>query len=149
MTTTTYKRSIHIDAPVETVFDHVEDPRNFYAALAALSPEDPPKLTDVDTKPEGVGSTYQWTFHLWSLLYIGGTMTREEYVPNERIVDHSSTGPVWTFAFEPDPDGTTLSLAMELSTRVPLLDKLEAAVLSKGDQDLDAILDSFKKAIET
>ena len=76
-------------------------------------------------------------------------MTREEYVPNERIVDHSSTGPVWTFAFEPDPDGTTLSLAMELSTRVPLLDKLEAAVLSKGDQDLDAILDSFKKAIET
>jgi hypothetical protein len=75
-------------------------------------------------------------------------MTREEYVPNERIVDHSSTGPVWTFTFEPDPDGSTLSLAMELSTKVPLLDKLEAAIFSKGDQDLDAILGSFKKAIE-
>jgi hypothetical protein len=74
-------------------------------------------------------------------------MTREEYVSNERIVDHSSTGPVWTFTFEPDPNGTTLSLAMELSTRVPLLDKLEAAVFSNGDEDLDAILDSFKKAI--
>jgi hypothetical protein len=75
-------------------------------------------------------------------------MTREEYVSKERIVDHSSTGPVWTFTFEPDAGGTTLSLAMELSTRVPLLDKLEAAVFSNGDEDLDAILDSFKKAIE-
>jgi hypothetical protein len=37
---------------------------------------------------------------------------------------------------------------MELSTKVPLLDKLEAAIFSKGDQDLDAILGSFKKAIE-
>jgi hypothetical protein len=67
MSTTTHTRSIHIDAPVETVFEHVQDPKNFYAAMAATSPQDPPKLLDVDVKPEGVGSTYQWTFHLWSL----------------------------------------------------------------------------------
>jgi len=36
-------------------------------------------------------------------------MTREEYLPNERIVDHSNTGGVWTFTFEPDEAGTTLS----------------------------------------
>jgi uncharacterized protein YndB with AHSA1/START domain len=149
MSTTTHTRSIHIDAPVEKVFEHVQDPKNFYAAMAATSPQDPPKLLDVDVKPEGVGSTYQWTFHLWSLLYVGGTMTREEYVPNERIVDHSSTGPVWTFTVTPDATGTTLSLACELSSKVPLLDKLEDAVFWNGDRDLDAWLENFKKAIET
>ena len=149
MSTTTHTRSIHIDAPVETVFEHVEDPKNFYAAMAATSPQDPPRLLDVDVKPEGVGSTYQWTFHLWSLLYVGGTMTREEYVPNERIVDHSSTGPVWTFTFTPDATGTTLSLACDVSSKVPLLDKLEDAVFWNGDRDLDAWLENFKKAIET
>ncbi len=93
MSTTTHTRSIHIDAPVERVFEHVQDPENFYAAMAATSPQDPPKLLDVDVKPEGVGSTYQWTFHLWSLLYVGGTMTREEYVPNEQSADSRPLGP--------------------------------------------------------
>jgi hypothetical protein len=76
-------------------------------------------------------------------------MTREVYVPNERIVDHSSTGPVWTFTFKPDATGTTLSLACGVSSKVPLLDKLEDAVFWNGDRDLDAWLENFKKAIET
>ena len=50
MSTTTHTRSIHIDAPVEKVFEHVEDPKNFYAAMAATSPQDPPRLLDVDLK---------------------------------------------------------------------------------------------------
>ena len=41
-------------------------------------------------------------------------MTREEYVPNERFVDHANTGGVWTFTFEPDETGTTLSVAFRL-----------------------------------
>ena len=149
MTITTRKRSIHIDAPVEKVFAHVEEPAHYYEAMAATSPKDPPRLTDVDMKPGGVGSTYRWIGHLWWLLYVGGTTTREEYVPNERIVDHSSTGPVFTFTVEPDASGTTLSLAVGLSTKVPLLDKLEDAVFWNGDQDLDAMLNTLKKAIET
>jgi hypothetical protein len=40
-------------------------------------------------------------------------------------------------------------MAVELSTKVPFLDKLEAAVFTNGDQDFDAMLDAFKKAIET
>jgi hypothetical protein len=149
MTTTTHKRSIHIDAPVEKVFEHVKDPRHFYEAFASMSPQDPPRITDITMTPEGVGSTYEWTSHLWSLLYIGGTMTREDYVPNERIVDHSSTGVDWTFTFEPDQAGTRLSLASDVSSRVPLADKIIDAVAWNGDRDLDAILGSLKKAIET
>ena len=149
MTTTTHKRSIHIDAPVGRVFSHVEDPRHFYEAFAVKSEKYPPKIIDVDMRPEGVGSTYQWIGHLWSRFYMRGTTTREEYVANERIVDHSSAGPVFTLTFEPDATGTTLSLAVALSTRVPLLDKLEDAIVYRGDQELDAMLRRFKTAIET
>ena len=74
---------------------------------------------------------------------------REECIPNDRIVDRSSTGPVWTFTFEPDPTGTTLSLAMEYSTRVPLMDKAVDRVSWNGDRDLDTILANYKKEIET
>lgn len=153
MTTTTHKRSLHIDAPVKKVFDHVKDPRHFYAAF----PGDGETLSDVALTPEGVGSTYSWksswfAFHIDGGRFSGsfeGVMTREEYIPKERIVDHSSTGPVWTWTFEPDPTGVTLTLAFEYSTKVPLMDKVVDRIGWKGDRDLDTILANLKKAIET
>ncbi|HZE16303.1 MAG TPA: SRPBCC family protein [Mycobacterium sp.] len=145
MTTTTHKRIVHIDAPVETVFDYVKDPRHFYEAMSSSMRA---SLTDVTLTPEGVGSTYVWQSSML-FLHIHGVMTREEYIPNERIVDQSSTGPVWTWTFEPDPAGTTLSLAFEWSTKVPLMDKVVDLFAWNGDRDLDTILANMKKRIET
>ena len=147
MTTTTHKRSVHIDAPVEKVFDHVKDPRHFYNAMAAAEP-DRDSWTDIKMTPEGVGSTYGWTGSMLGF-HVKGVMTREECLPNDRIVDHSSTGPVWTWTFEPDPTGTRLTLAFEYSTKVPLMDKVIDRVGWKGDRDLDKMLTHIKKAIET
>lgn len=144
MTTTTHKRSVHIDAPVETVFDYVEDPHHFYDAFPG---DDGTTLTDVTLTPEGVVSTYKWKGKMF-VFHIEGVMTREDYIPNERIVDHSSTGPVWTFTFEPDPIGTKLSLAFEWSSKVPLADKVIDRVAWSGDRDLDTMLTNMKKAIE-
>lgn len=56
---------------------------------------------------------------------------------------------MWTFTFEPDPTGTTLSLAFEYSTKVPLLDKVVDAVSWNGDRDLDRVLSAMKAAIES
>ena len=147
MTTTTHKRSVHIDAPVEMVFDYVKDPRHVFNAMPG-SVHASNAITDVTLTPEGVGSTYTWKGGMFGL-HIHGVMTREEYIPNERIVDHSSTGPVWTFTFEPDPTGTTLSLAFEWSTKVPLMDKAVDRVLWNGDRDIDTILATLKREIET
>ncbi len=145
MTTTTHKRTVHIDAPMETVFGYVKDPRHFYEAMSEGGSA---SLTDVTLTPEGVGSTYAWKSSML-LLHIHGVMTREEYILNERIVDRSSTGPVWTWTFEPDPAGTTLSLAFEWSTKVPLMDKVVDLFAWNGDRDLDTILMNMKKKIET
>ncbi len=145
MTTTTHKRSVHIDAAVEKVFDYVKDPRHFYDATPERWRD---ALTDVTLTPEGVVSTYAWKGTMLHL-HVHGVMTREEHILNERIVDRSSTGPVWTWTFEPDPTGTTLSLAFEYSTRVPLMDKAVDLAAWNGDRDLDTILTNLKKAIET
>ena len=145
MTTTTHKRTVHIDAPVERVFEYVKDPRHFYEAMSKGGRD---SLTEVTLTPEGVVSTYAWKGTMLRL-HIHGVMTREEYIPNERIVDRSSTGPVWTWTFGPDPAGTTLSLAFEWSTKVPLMDKVVDLFAWNGDRDLDTILAHLKKAIET
>ena len=95
----------------------------------------------------GKGSTWQWQSHLLFLPF-HGTMTREDYVPHERIVDRSSTGVLWTFTLEPDDAGTTLTMEVEVSSSVPFLDKIEDKVFWKGDQDLDTWLGRYKEAIE-
>ncbi|HYN28778.1 MAG TPA: SRPBCC family protein [Dermatophilaceae bacterium] len=147
MTTITHQRSTHIDAPVETVFDYVEDPHHFFAAMAPMTGASS-HFTNVTVTPEGVGSTYEWSDRMF-LFPIHGVTTREEYVPNERIVDHSSTGPTWTFTFEPDPTGTTLTLAYEYSLKVPLVGKAVDALAWNGDRDIDAMLAYYKREIET
>ncbi len=146
MTTTTHKRSVHIDAPVERVFDYMKDPQHFWDSFPG-SARGNSTMTDVSLTPEGVGSTYAWRGKMF-IFRIDGVMTREEYIPNERIVDRSSTGPVWTFLFEPDPSGTTLTVGFEYSTKVPLMDKAVDHLSWHGDSDLDKMLAHLKQSIE-
>ncbi len=145
MTSTTHTRSIHIDAPVEKVFDYVKDPHNQWDAYEMT---DKATIAEKEIAPDaGEGSTWRWQSHV---LFIPthGTMTRESYVPNERIVDHSTTGVRWTYGFEPDEAGTTLTMQVEVSSKVPFVDKIEDRIAWNGDHDLEAWLGNFKKALE-
>ena len=145
MTSTTHTRSIHIDAPVEKVFDHVKDPQNQWQAYELAGKN---TIAEKDVAPEaGQGSTWTWQGH-FLFIPIHGTMTREEYVPNKRIVDHSTTGVLWTYTFEPDDSGTTLTMEVEVTSKVPFLDKVEDKFAWHGDDDLDTWLGNFKRAIE-
>lgn len=146
MTTTAHKRSVHVDAPADKVFDYVKDPRHFWSAF--YGGERPRSVvTDVNLTPEGVGSTYAWTGSLLAF-HFSGVSTREEYVVNKRIVDRSSTGPVWTVMLEPDPTGTNLSMAVEYSTKIPLMDKVIDYVTWRGDRDLDKALALIRRELE-
>lgn len=145
MTITTHKRSIRIDAPVERVFDYVKDPHNQFAAY--YQEKKPTIAEEAMTADSGEGSTWKWKGQAL-FLHLHGTNTRVEFVPNVRIVDRSSTGAESTFTFEPDRTGTTLSIAIEISSKVPYLDKLEDAVIWSGDRDLDTWLANLKEAIE-
>ena len=155
MSTTTHTRSIHVDAPVAKVFDHVKDPHSFYEVMrefpgSRLTGHVKAELTDVTMKPDGgLGSTWSFKGALF-VFHFDATFTREEYVPNERIVDHNpEADTTWTFTVAPDETGTTLGMAFAFSSRVPLLDKVEDRIYWDGDGDLDTMLGLFKKAIET
>ncbi len=146
MTTTMHRRSMHIDAPVDKVFDYVKDPHHYFDAF----PEEfrgHTVMTEVKTTPEGVGSTAKMMGRVFLLFHMEWTLTREEYLPNERIVDRAWLGRMIS-TFEPDETGTTLSLAFEWSTTLPLVGEVIDRVSWNGDHDLDVMLGNLKKSIE-
>lgn len=106
---------VHVDAPVERVFDHIKDPANFVAADPA-----PVELSQLSITPEGVGSTWPTSWRAFGRKF-QGSWTRTEYVLNERIVDEVSTGATWAFTTTPDPAGTTLGLAFAFTTKWTLM----------------------------
>lgn len=145
MTTTTHKRSVHIDAPVEKVFEYVKEPEHFYAAFPGQAA--PAEIEVTRSEGAGVGTRSEWRGSMLGF-HVHGVMTREEFVPNQRIVDRSSTGPLWTLTVEPDQTGTTLALEFDYTSKVPLMDKVVDRVSWKGDRDLDAMLGTIKDGIE-
>lgn len=137
------QRSIHIDAPVEKVFNHVKEPANFVAA----DPE-PVELSNVSVTPEGVGSTWETSWRAFGR-QLHGVWTRQQYVPYELIVDQVSTSATWTFTTTPDSDGTTtLSLAFGFTTKWPLASKIITWVLPTQDRQLDRMLANYRKEIQ-
>ena len=152
MTTITklHERTVHIDAPVEKVFDYLKDPHHF---LAAFPEKDRAHsaIAEVHETPEGVVSTYSAMGRMLMLFHVEWTFTREEYVPNERIVDRASPGGIWTLTFEPDDGGTKLSLAFGWTGavgKVPWIGEMVDRASWDGDKDLDEMLDNVKKAVE-
>ena len=137
------RRSTHVDAPVKRVFDHVKEPANFVAADPA-----PVELSNLLLTPDGVGSTWETSWRAFGR-QLHGVWHRQEYVPNERIVDRVSTGATWTFLTTPDPrGGTTLSLAFEFTTKWPLANKIIRWALASQDRQIDRMLANYKQRIE-
>ena len=148
MTTKLHERSIHIDAPVEVVFEYIKDPHHFFSAFDEEWRRHM-ALAEVTTTPEGVGSTFRMMGRMFLLFHMEWVLTREEYIPNERIVDRANTGGVFTYTVAPtDPTGTTLSLAFGWSSPVPFVAEALDRVSWNGDRDLDLMLANVKEAVE-
>ncbi len=99
------RRSIHIEAPVDKVFDFMKDPRNTPEGFA-----DAFAIKDVKLTEDGVGSYYSWASKTPVLRYEGFDVYTE-FIPNQRITDRSSSGLPgdWTFSFEPEGSGMRLT----------------------------------------
>ena len=116
------KRSIHIEAPVEKVFDFFKDPRNMQGIVAS-----PFAHKDVKVTEEGVGTYYSRASKTPGLRYEGFDVITE-FIPNQRITDRSSAGLPgdWTFLFEPEGSGMQLTAEIHHRSfwRLPLLREL-------------------------
>ena len=75
----TVRKHVDLDAPVESVFDHMDDP--------SRQPEITPSLTQshlLERLPNG-GSRVRYTYTIFGLPF-SGEIRATDYVPNERIV---------------------------------------------------------------
>ncbi len=137
------KRSIHIEAPVQKVFDFVMDPRSGQDVAPM------PVVTDVKLTDEGVGSYYSWVAKM-PVLRIEGFDVITEFVPNQRITDRCSS-PFFgdfTYSFEPEGSGTQVTIETHSRSfwRFPFLRQLADLFKSMAGE---RYLSAMKTKMET
>lgn len=138
-------RSIHIDAPVEKVFDFFKDPRN----SQSLGTEPRLELTQSHVTDEGVGSFWVCTMNLPGFrVEFFGVYT--EFVPNERIVEKYSLAfeGTWTHTFAPEGSGTRVTVQRQPRSFWRLR-PLDAIVDLREGPASDRYLAKLKEVMET
>lgn len=141
MSSATHTHSIHIDAPVERVFGYLEDPAHF---LATYPEKNQVTLEAVNRNPDGTVATYQSRFRQTGM-HLTADWTREEYVPNERIVDRNSMGILFAWTVHADATGTMLTISWDASKLMKMLD---AVFFHTDKKEADEMLAKVKQAVE-
>lgn len=123
------KQSIHIEAPVEMVFDHSMDPRKDIDLM-------PVETEILEFKPteEGTGTYTSYRSKIAGIpVEMFDVVT--DVVPNKRITSKSSSGMegTWTYTFEPEGTGTRLTMEHQPGSlwRLPLLRNVVEMVTSR------------------
>lgn len=137
------KYSVHVEAPVEKVFDWFKDPRNW----ATTAPNERVQQTQVHVTREGLGTFYVWSAML-SGLRVEGFGVFTEFIPNRRIVDKQSQAfeGTWTYTFDPEGSGTRLTMERQPRSfwRLPLFDwlwyRVEGPMWERSNAKLEEIL---------
>jgi len=135
--------SIHIDAPVEEVFEYVADPMNtteWFVGMMGVN----------EVTGSGVGKNYHWKYKMVGIpLHGEGTIT--EYVPNARMVVKTKGGvtSTFTYTFASHDGGTKLDVETEYTIPVPVLGKLaENLVLQRNQRESEMGLRNLKERLE-
>jgi len=140
----TLTRSITIDAPVDTVFDFALD-------ISQLWKMKDVELTDVDIKPEGVGTSARLHTHLLGFRLVGG-VEYTEVVASQRIVAQVhffAEKPTWRFTFEPADGGTRVTAQAEWDVKVPVVgEPIERMMVKEHEPYVEAMLAELKTRVE-
>lgn len=137
-------RSTTIDAPVGTVFQHALDVGRLWQVKDVA-------LTDVDIKPEGVGTSARLYTHLLAF-HIEGGIEYTEVVPDKRIVAQVhffAEKPTWTFTFTPSRGRTKVTATGEWDVKVPVAGRpIEAMMVREHEPMLEELLAHLKHEVE-
>jgi hypothetical protein len=129
--------SVHIEAPVESVFDFFRDPGNWRDAGLGVV------FRNVHVNGEGVGTFYTWTARVAGVP-VEGFNVFTEFLPNRRITDRSSLSfeGTWTYDFAPEGTGTRVTLRNRSGGlwRLPLLERVMDALAVSGHRPVLATL---------
>lgn len=124
------------------VFKHTEDPQHTYGRFPGV------EITEADLKAEGVGSSFTFATTMLGMKF-HAAVTREDQVVDERIVDRSSTVPVWTLELHPEHDTTDRRWHLDYATRMPGLDEAMMVTIGRHtEEEMDAVLAAIKADLE-
>jgi uncharacterized protein YndB with AHSA1/START domain len=141
---TTLTRSVTIDAPVGSVFEYALDPVRLWKVKDVA-------LTDVDIKPEGVGTSARMYTHFLGF-HIEGGIEYTEVVPNKRLVvqvHFFAEKPTWTFTFARTHGATKVTATGEWTVNVPVVGKsVEAMMVKEHEPMLETLLGNLKAQVE-
>ena len=138
------KRSISINAPVEKVFAHIDDPVNFLEVWPSMV-----EIKDVEELPTG-GRKFNWVYKMLGVR-LEGTSETTEYVANQRIVTTGTGGVETTFVWDflPEGEGTKLNVSIEYTVPVPVLGKLaEGLIVKLNEREADTLVANLKDRLE-
>jgi hypothetical protein len=128
---------VHIEAPVEAVFEFFRDPSNWQEAGRGVA------FCDVHVAREGTGTFYTWHTRVAGVP-VEGFNVFTEFDPNRRIVDRSSLSleGTWTYSFAPEGTGTRVSLQNRSGRlwRLPLLERIVDGLAVAGHRPVLAML---------
>ena len=85
-------------------------------------------------------------------MHFKGASEIVEFIPNQRVVTKSKKGieSGFTWTYEPEDEGTKLTMEAEYIIPVPLLGKLaEAFILKQNEHESDVLLANLKARMET
>jgi ligand-binding SRPBCC domain-containing protein len=138
-----YTQRLHVEAPVEKVFEFFRDPANWNRLT-----DGEVVYKDVRRTPEGLGTSYTWSTRLAGVP-IEGFNVFTEFVPDRRITDRCSRSfeGTWTYAFEPEGSGTRITLANQAGRpwTLPVLSRLMDWVTARTHEPVMA---RFKALME-
>ncbi len=136
------KRSFHIEAPVDAVFDFFKVPANWRDIVMF-------DMYDAKVTKDGVGTQYSWRFKVAGIPFEGFDVFTG-IVPKKHLTERSSSGffGTWDYTFEPEGSGTKLTIEITPASlwRFPVFRSLHALAMSSMG---DTVMPRFKAKIES
>ncbi|NCF67250.1 MAG: hypothetical protein GWP61_14860 [Chloroflexi bacterium] len=138
------KKQIHIDAPLEKVFDFVIKPENLPEIWPSMI-----KTENIKPSPKG-GHDFDWEYKMAGMPLRGHSKILE-FVPNEHVVSENEGGiPAKLFwDYRAEDGGMRLDLQVEYEVPMPVLGKLAEKVVHKiNENEHEVMLANLKVATE-
>jgi len=135
---------IEVDAPVEAVFDYMDDPHN--------QSEISPSITDIrDVEQDETGKSLAFTYEMAGVS-LDGRLETETYDPETEIVfdmQGALSGTI-TWEFEPTDGGTQVTYGAEYDFPSDVLEAVVRPFAARYDErELRTTLENLKTRVET
>jgi carbon monoxide dehydrogenase subunit G len=138
------EKSVTIKAPVEKVFDFMDNPKNLVGIMPSMV-----EVKDARPLPAG-GYKFNWTYKMAGM-HLKGASEATGWIKNRRNVTESRKGiqSKFTWTYKPEAGGTKLTVEVEYTVPVPLLGKLaEAIIIKQNEHEADETLANLKARME-